>query len=72
MLPFADAPKAVMRALGRLTWACTFALSLQGINEYEKPNEILAVGYKEGQRMNVSRNLCKPRKEASKINIVSR
>ena len=59
MLPFAEAPKAIKKALGRLTWACTFALGLLHVTDYEKPNELLAVGYKEGNEMGVSLGFCK-------------
>ena len=45
-----------MKALGRITWACSYALGLIGVTEYEKPNELLAVGYKEGNEMGVSSN----------------
>ncbi|KAL8822721.1 MAG: hypothetical protein Q9191_006546 [Dirinaria sp. TL-2023a] len=51
MLSFSEAPKPIMKALGRITWACSFALGLLGVTEYEKPNELLAVGYKEGNEM---------------------
>lgn len=54
MLPFTEAPKVIKKALGRITWACTFALKLLHVTDYEKPNELLAVGYKEGNDMGVS------------------
>lgn len=54
MKSFAEAPKAIMKALGRLTWAGKFAFKLVGMDSCQKPNELLAVGYKEGNEMNVS------------------
>ena len=49
--PFSEAPKAIMECLNRLTWAGNVAVKGK---EYLPRNELLAVGYMETQKMNVS------------------
>ncbi|KAL3478064.1 hypothetical protein BJX99DRAFT_256831 [Aspergillus californicus] len=49
--PFNEAPDSVLRALGRLTWAKDQVVRAEK-GEAQSPNELLLLGYHEGQKIN--------------------
>ena len=51
--PFSQAPPAILNALNRLTWAGDHATQR---SPHPPRNELLAVGYMETMKMNVSRS----------------
>lgn len=55
--PFSEAPSAIMESLNRLTWASNVVV---GGKPYPPRNELLAVGYMETQKMDVSAALQLP------------
>lgn len=50
---FNEAPDAILRCLGRLTWATEQAVTAAG-GLVLPPNELLALGYFEGMKIGVS------------------
>ena len=49
--PFSDAPDPLLASLGRLTWAAKQTVKAE---EFQKPNELLTLGYLEKMSINVS------------------
>lgn len=49
---FSDAPAEVLTALGRLSWATEKAVTRAG-DQYQPPNELLALGYFEKMKIGV-------------------
>lgn len=54
---FREAPKEILRALHRLTWAGEQSVTDGSFNKF---NELLTVGYFEEQKMGVSRDYLLP------------